>query len=729
MSKNLDQVYVANPITSNASTDLMYFMQSPYTPGTDAAMTYANFAAQFAPVYTPSALTSGNDTNVTLTLGGTPATALLQAASITAGWTGTLSLARGGSATNLTASNGGIVYSTASTMAILSGTATANQLLFSGSSTAPVWSTSTYPATNAANTLLYASSANTMAALSTSNSGVLITSAGGVPSISTTLPSGLTIPGYQASLTLPLSLSNGGTNANLIASNGGIFYSGGSAGAILSGTATANQLLLSGSSTTPAWSTSTYPATNAINTLLYASAANTMSALATATTAVLTTASGVPTWAAELSLGLGGTNAALVATNGAVVYCGASALGLSAGAGANNVILLGQFHSSPTWSTSTYPATNAVNTLLYASAANTMSALATVNSAVLTTSSGGVPTWATELPLSLGGTNANLTANNGGIFYSTASAGAILAGTATAGQLLTSGASTTPAWTTTTYPATNAISTLLYASAANVMSALATANNGILITSGTGVPSISSTLPNAVLANITKPTRQLFVSGSGTYTTPANCLWIRVRGVGAGGAGGGCASSAAAGGAGAGGGGGGYFETTIVSPSASYPYAVGTGGTVGTAGNNPGNNGGNTTFGTGGSLMTANGGAGGNGSGASSTAAFSTYGGAATTTCAKSSSPWSSPTGSASASPPRPRRRRGSTSERRPATSGCSGTRPTVRRPGRYDHVSRGDPSPGGGRHDRHRSLGHHPQPRAGDLRRRRDRHRRRRHR
>ncbi len=39
---------------------------------------------------TPAALTKTNDTNVTLTLGGTPATALLQATSLTLGWTGTL---------------------------------------------------------------------------------------------------------------------------------------------------------------------------------------------------------------------------------------------------------------------------------------------------------------------------------------------------------------------------------------------------------------------------------------------------------------------------------------------------------------------------------------------------------------------------------------------------------------------------------------------------------------
>ncbi len=38
----------------------------------------------------PAALTRTNDTNITLTLGGTPSTALLQATSLTLGWTGTL---------------------------------------------------------------------------------------------------------------------------------------------------------------------------------------------------------------------------------------------------------------------------------------------------------------------------------------------------------------------------------------------------------------------------------------------------------------------------------------------------------------------------------------------------------------------------------------------------------------------------------------------------------------
>ena len=48
------------------------------------------------PSITPSALTTANDTNVTLTLGGTPLTSLLQSVSLTLGWTGILSEDRGG---------------------------------------------------------------------------------------------------------------------------------------------------------------------------------------------------------------------------------------------------------------------------------------------------------------------------------------------------------------------------------------------------------------------------------------------------------------------------------------------------------------------------------------------------------------------------------------------------------------------------------------------------------
>lgn len=59
-------------------------------------ITFANFNASLdaSVLLGGAALTKTDDTNVTLTLGGTPSTALLKATSITVGWTGTLAAAR-----------------------------------------------------------------------------------------------------------------------------------------------------------------------------------------------------------------------------------------------------------------------------------------------------------------------------------------------------------------------------------------------------------------------------------------------------------------------------------------------------------------------------------------------------------------------------------------------------------------------------------------------------------
>ncbi len=85
MSKNIDQIYVANPITTNQSTDLMYFGRSPYGATNDTAMTYGNFMAQFpsaqwtnvpgsSQAMTPNTGYIANDsTLVTLTLPSTAA--------------------------------------------------------------------------------------------------------------------------------------------------------------------------------------------------------------------------------------------------------------------------------------------------------------------------------------------------------------------------------------------------------------------------------------------------------------------------------------------------------------------------------------------------------------------------------------------------------------------------------------------------------------------------------
>ena len=104
----------------------------------------------------------------------------------------------------------------------------------------------------------------------------------------------------------------------------------------------------------------------------------------------------------------------------------------------------------------------------------------------------------TPLALAYGGTAAALVASTGGIFYSGAAAGAILAGTATARQMLQSGASAAPAWSTTTWPATTTVNRILYSSSASVIGEITTANSGVLVTSGAGVPSIATDIPTAV---------------------------------------------------------------------------------------------------------------------------------------------------------------------------------------------------------------------------------------
>ena len=103
---------------------------------------------------------------------------------------------------------------------------------------------------------------------------------------------------------LPLSLANGGTGASLTANDGGIFYSTGSAGAILAGTVTAHQVLLSGSSSAPVWSTATYPASTTINQLLYSSSNNVIAGLSAANRATLVSATtGAPIWSNSMDDG------------------------------------------------------------------------------------------------------------------------------------------------------------------------------------------------------------------------------------------------------------------------------------------------------------------------------------------------------------------------------------------------------------------------------------------
>ena len=68
--------------------------------GTGSAANTPTWQTLSAADITGSALTRTNDTNVTITLGGSASTALLNAASLTMGWSGTLTAGRGGTGTS-----------------------------------------------------------------------------------------------------------------------------------------------------------------------------------------------------------------------------------------------------------------------------------------------------------------------------------------------------------------------------------------------------------------------------------------------------------------------------------------------------------------------------------------------------------------------------------------------------------------------------------------------------
>lgn len=163
----------------------------------------------------------------------------------------------------------------------------------------------------------------------------------------------------------------------------------------------------------------------------------------------------------------------------------------------------------------------------------TISSIDTGASNITTLGTVTTGTWsATPFTLAQSGLGQSNTASNGGIVYSTAAVLTVLAGTATAGQMLLSGASTTPAWSTTTWPSTVTTTSLLYASAANVVSALAPSNSSVLCSDLNGIPIwitltngqliIGSTGATPVAANLIGTNGIGITNGAGAITIAAN---------------------------------------------------------------------------------------------------------------------------------------------------------------------------------------------------------------
>ena len=120
-------------------------------------------------------------------------------------------------------------------------------------------------------------------------------------------------------------------------------------------------------------------------------------------------------------------------------------------------------------------------------------------------------TWnASTVTVPYGGTG-DTTLTLHGIMLGEGTSAVTVTSAGTSGQLMQSGGSLAdPNWTSATYPASTTANQLLYSSATNTVTGLATSTNSILVTDGSGVPSIGSTLPTAVQGNITR---------TGTITT------------------------------------------------------------------------------------------------------------------------------------------------------------------------------------------------------------------
>lgn len=446
-----------------------------------------------------------------------------------------ISLANGGTAKSLAADNGGIVYTDTDSMEVLAATATAGQVLRSGSNAAPSWSTATYPSTATnlgkilradgtnwvestttfadtygASEILFASSGNVVSGLMTANNGVLVTSAAGVPSISSTLPSAI-----LSNITSVGTITSGTWNADTIT----VPYGGTG-----NTTFTAYSVICAGTTATGAFQ----------NVVGLGSVGE-----------VLTSggAGALPAWAASPS---GGTvnsgnekELAYYATTGTAVS------GLTTG---NDGTLITSATGVPSIS-STLPAAVQAN--------------------ITATGTVATGTWeATDVALAHGGTNASLTADDGAIVYSTATAMALLASTATAGQILQSGSSAAPSWSTPTYPSasgaagkilrsdgtdnvyttatfadTYAASSLLYSNGANIVEGLAKTNNASLASDASGVPTwlaltdgeivVGSAAGAPIAATITAGSGISVVNGNNSITiaaTASGFTWNEVAG-------------------------------------------------------------------------------------------------------------------------------------------------------------------------------------------------------
>ena len=199
--RNLSDTLIAEPFVTIGNSALLT-AERALTGTTRISVTDGGANGPVTIDATGAALTSTDDTNVTLALGGAPTTALVNAASLTLGWTGQLAVARGG--TNLASYTvGDILYASgATTIAGLAGVATGNAIISGGvgvassygkigltthvSGVLPVANGGTEVATFAANGVLYGNTASAIQVTAQGAANTVLTANAGAPAFSAT---------------------------------------------------------------------------------------------------------------------------------------------------------------------------------------------------------------------------------------------------------------------------------------------------------------------------------------------------------------------------------------------------------------------------------------------------------------------------------------------------------------------------------------------------------------
>jgi hypothetical protein len=121
MTLNYDMIYQASGVPARLAGPTSSTKQFLTAQGNGTATTSLAWGTIDATDITAAALTKVDDTNVTLTLGGTPGTSLIRAVSLTLGWSGTLSVSRGG--TGASTLTGVVIGNGTSAMTAVAGTA------------------------------------------------------------------------------------------------------------------------------------------------------------------------------------------------------------------------------------------------------------------------------------------------------------------------------------------------------------------------------------------------------------------------------------------------------------------------------------------------------------------------------------------------------------------------------------------------------------------------------